>query len=83
VKRRDRLLAMLVAGCWGLNFPATAIALEHFPPLLMVALRFGLVAIPAVALVPRPKVKWRWLLGTGLGLGMLAWPRAHRLGASG
>jgi O-acetylserine/cysteine efflux transporter len=71
VKRRDRLLAMLVAGCWGLNFPATEIALEHFPPLLMVALRFGLVAIPAVALVPRPKVKWRWLLGTGLGLGML------------
>ena len=62
---------MLVAGCWGLNFPATAIALEHFPPLLMVALRFGLVAIPAVALVPRPNVKWRWLLGTGLGLGTL------------
>lgn len=68
---RDRLLALLVAVCWGLNFPATALALEHFPPLLMVALRFALVAIPTVLLVPRPQVKVRWLVGAGLGIGLL------------
>lgn len=68
---RDQLLALLVAVVWGLNFPATAIALEHFPPLLMVALRFALVAVPALLLVPRPQVPWRWLLGVGLGIGLL------------
>lgn len=68
---RDRLLALLVAVCWGLNFPATALALQHFPPLLMVALRFALVAIPTVLLVPRPQVKARWLIGVGLGIGVL------------
>ncbi|HYI57656.1 MAG TPA: EamA family transporter, partial [Microlunatus sp.] len=68
---RDRLLALLVAVCWGLNFPATALALQHFPPLLMVALRFSLVAIPTLFLIPRPKVELRWLLGTGLGIGVL------------
>ncbi len=68
---RDRLLAALVAIVWGINFPATALALEHFPPLLLVALRYSLIAIPTLLLVPRPKVKWRWLLGVGLGIGVL------------
>ena len=68
---RDQLRALLVAAVWGLNFPATAVALEHFPPLLMVALRFTLVAVPALLLVPRPQVPLRWLLGVGLGIGLL------------
>ena len=68
---RDRLLACLVAVCWGVNFPATALALEHFPPLFMVALRFALVALPALVLVPRPPVPLRWLVGVGLGIGIL------------
>jgi O-acetylserine/cysteine efflux transporter len=68
---RDRLLACLVAVCWGVNFPATALALEHFPPLFMVAVRFSLVALPALLLVPRPPVPLRWLIGVGLGIGIL------------
>ncbi|NMR19337.1 EamA family transporter [Cellulomonas fimi] len=68
---RDRLLAVVVAVCWGLNFPATALGLEHFPPLLMVALRFTLLAIPTLLLVPRPDVPLRWLVGMGLGIGVL------------
>lgn len=71
VPLRDRFLAVLVAVCWGVNFPATALALEHFPPLFMVALRFTLVAIPALLLVPRPQVPLRWLVGVGLGIGLL------------
>jgi O-acetylserine/cysteine efflux transporter len=68
---RDRLLAVIVAVCWGLNFPATALALEHFPPFFLVALRFALIAIPTVLFVPRPRIKLRWLLGAGLGIGLL------------
>ncbi len=68
---RDRLLAVLVAVVWGANFPATALALEQFPPLFLVALRFMLVAIPALLLVPRPQVPLRWLFGVGLGIGLL------------
>lgn len=71
VPLRDRLLACLVAVCWGVNFPATALALEHFPPLFMVALRFALVALPALLFVPRPPVPLRWLIGVGLGIGIL------------
>jgi O-acetylserine/cysteine efflux transporter len=71
VPPRDQLLALLVAVVWGLNFPATVVALEHFPPLLMGALRFALVAVPALLLVPRPQVPLRWLLGVGLGIGLL------------
>jgi len=68
---RDRLLALFVVVCWGLNFPATALALEHFPPLFLVALRFSIIAIPTLLFIPRPKVPFRWLLGVGLGIGTL------------
>ena len=68
---RDRLLALIVAVCWGINFPATALALEHFPPLFLVALRYALIAIPTIFLIPRPKVPLRWLIGAGIGIGTL------------
>jgi len=68
---RHRLLALLVAVCWGVNFPATALALEHFPPLFLVALRFAIIAIPTLIFIPRPQVPVRWLLGVGLGIGTM------------
>lgn len=68
---RDRLLAVFVAVVWGLNFPAIHLSLEQFPPLFLVALRFALVAVPTLLLVPRPAVAWRWLLGYGAGFGVL------------
>ena len=68
---RDRLLALLVAVLWGLNFPAIHLSLLQFPPFFLVALRFSLIAIPVVVLVPRPVVPWRWLLGYGIGFGVL------------
>jgi O-acetylserine/cysteine efflux transporter len=68
---RDRILAVVVAVCWGLNFPATALALDHFPPLFLVAFRFALIALPTLLFVPRPQIKLRWLLGAGLGIGLL------------
>ena len=68
---RDRLLALAVPVLWGLNFPATAYSLQHYPPFLAAALRFTLLAIPTILLVPRPQVRTIWLIGTGFGLGVL------------
>jgi O-acetylserine/cysteine efflux transporter len=68
---RDRLLAAFVAVCWGINFPATALALEHFPPFFLVALRYTLLAIPTLLFIPRPKIPLQWLLGVGVGIGIL------------
>ncbi|MFC5993072.1 EamA family transporter [Pseudonocardia hispaniensis] len=66
---RDRSLAALVAVLWGVNFVAIHVGLQHFPPLLLAALRFGVIAVPTVVLVPRPRVPLRWLVGYGLGFG--------------
>jgi O-acetylserine/cysteine efflux transporter len=68
---RDRLLAVLVAVVWGLNFVAIHVSLAQFPPFFLVAVRFAVIAIPTVLLVPRPAVPWRWVLGYGLGFGTL------------
>ena len=62
-------LACIVATLWGLNFLAIHASLEQFPPLFLVALRFALMALPALLLVPRPQVPLRWLIGYGLGFG--------------
>ena len=62
---------MVVAVVWGLNFPATALALEHFPPFLLAAVRFTLLAVPTVLFVPRPRIPFGRLLLVGSGLGVL------------
>lgn len=68
---RHVLLALVVATLWGLNFLAIHASLQHFPPLFLVALRFGVMAVPTILLVPRPAVPTRWLVGYGLGFGTL------------
>lgn len=66
-----RLLAVSVAVMWGLNFIAIDASLGQFPPFLLVALRFAIIAVPTLLLVPRPQVPVRWLLGYGIGFGTL------------
>ena len=68
---RDAALATLVAVIWGANFLAIDRGLAAVPPLLFVALRFVLVCLPAVFLVPRPDVPWRvvLLIGVTMSLG--------------
>lgn len=68
---RDRMLALVVALLWGVNFTAIHLSLEQFPPFFLVALRFTLLAVPTILLVPRPDVPVRWLVGYGLGFGTL------------
>lgn len=66
---RDRLLALSVAALWGINFLAVDFGLTQFPPLFFAGIRFLVIAVPTVLLVPWPGVHWKWLVGYGLGFG--------------
>lgn len=60
-------LALLVAAIWGINFTVIVIGLGSFPPLLLAALRFVVVALPALVL-PRPNLPWSRLVAIGATL---------------
>lgn len=71
VTRRDSLLAALVATVWGFNFVVIDWGMDGVPPLLFVGIRFLVVLVPAVFLIPRPAVPWRTLalVGTFMSTG--------------
>ena len=71
VPARSVILVVCVAALWGVNFVVIHVGLEHFPPLLFNALRFTLMAVPAIFLVGRPRVAWRVVLGFGFMLGVV------------
>lgn len=70
MRSRDLVLLLAVTAAWGINFTVVDIALHQIPPLLFVAVRFVLVAFPAILFVPPPGVGWRWLVIIGLLLGV-------------
>jgi O-acetylserine/cysteine efflux transporter len=61
VPARDALLAVLVAVVWGVNFVVIDWGLGDMPPLVLAGLRFVVVLVPAIFLVPRPPVPWTTL----------------------
>ncbi|MBH3428389.1 EamA family transporter [Pseudomonas alkylphenolica] len=71
---KDLLLALVVIVAWGLNFVVIKVGLDGLPPMLLGALRFALVALPAVFLIKRPQLPWRWLIAYGatISLGQFA-----------
>lgn len=71
---KDLLLALVVIVAWGVNFVVIKVGLDGLPPMLLGALRFALVALPAVFLVKRPQLPWRWLIAYGatISLGQFA-----------
>ncbi len=66
---RHFLLALCVVVIWGSNFVVIRVGLNEFPSLLFAALRFSLATLPAIFLLPRPKVGWRNLAAYGLLVG--------------
>jgi O-acetylserine/cysteine efflux transporter len=66
VTPRHLVLGLLVALIWGVNFVAIDLGLRDTLPLVLVALRFALVAVPLVFLVPKPDAPWRVIVGIGL-----------------
>ncbi len=67
-------LAALVAAIWGFNFVVIDWGMAGVPPLLFAALRFTVVLLPAIFLVPRPDAPWRTIAGVGvfMSLGQFA-----------
>jgi O-acetylserine/cysteine efflux transporter len=71
MKLQDIFLALLVVLIWGTNFSFIKIGLEELPPILFSALRFAIVAIPAVFFIPFPKTSVWNVVGVGIFLGVL------------
>ena len=69
--RRHLLLVTAVMIVWGFNFVPIHWGLESFPPLLFAALRFAIVAIPAVFFIKAPKIHWGYVVGVGFFLSAL------------
>ena len=47
-------ILIAVTFLWGMNFAAAKIGLEYFPPIFMMALRWGLLGMMLAPLVPLP-----------------------------
>lgn len=67
---KDWLAALVVVVAWGLNFVVIKQGLSEIPPLLLGALRFSLVAFPAVFFIKRPALPWRIILLYGLTISL-------------
>ncbi|MGY5452407.1 EamA family transporter [Agarivorans sp. MS3-6] len=85
MKPLDVFFALLVATIWGVNFSVIKFGLMEWPPVLFSALRFAVVAIPAVLIVPFPKTAVRNVLAVGVFLGVIKFSLlfiAMKVGAS-
>ncbi|HTD07115.1 EamA family transporter [Undibacterium sp.] len=67
---RQLATAFIVIFLWGMNFVVIKIGLKGIPPFLLGALRFALVAFPAILFLPRPKVPLKWLLAYALTISL-------------
>jgi len=56
---------------WGVNFAVTKVGLVQFPPLVMLTLRFALVAAVLLPFVSLPHGRWREILLLSFTLGAL------------
>ena len=74
VNLRDTALAALVTTIWGFNFVVIGWGMQGVPPLMFAAIRFTVVLVPAVFLVPRPDAPWRTVatIGAFMSLGQFA-----------
>lgn len=64
-------LAVSVTVLWGFTFVAIKVGLGEFPPLLFVAFRYIVVAVPTVLFVPRQNMAWGWIIAVGMTMGVL------------
>lgn len=82
---RSLLLALLITFIWGVNFVVIKLSVADAPPLFVAALRFAVAALPAVFLVPLPRVRWQILVGYGVTVGVIQFGLVYlalRLGVS-
>jgi O-acetylserine/cysteine efflux transporter len=67
----DLALTVVVMVLWGLNFVVAKIGLQELPPMLMVGLRFALVAAILIAFVPFPRGHIGKIVGLSISMGAL------------
>ncbi|NLY73096.1 MAG: EamA family transporter, partial [Tissierellia bacterium] len=70
MNRKDALLALLVVIIWGANFTVIKLGLGGVPSMLLVAIRYSLVAFPAVFIIKKPKTSWNYIIWYGLTVGV-------------
>lgn len=70
MKRKDLILALLVVIVWGANFTVIRLGLNGVPSMLLVALRYTLVAFPAIFFVKKPNIELKYLLFYGFSVGV-------------
>ncbi len=66
------LLAISISVIWGFNFCVCKFGLDHIPPFLFAAIRFGLTAFPLMLFIKRPQVPLTSLILLGALHGFLA-----------
>ena len=55
---KNTVLVLLIIIIWCANFTVIKVGLEEIPPVLFSALRFDIVALPAVFFIPFPKTSF-------------------------
>ncbi len=68
---RDILAALLVMLLWGVNFSMGKLGLRELPPLLLMAVRFGLVALLLCPFFPLPRRSILKVMGLAFTVGLL------------
>lgn len=68
---RDIGMGVLVALIWGFNFVVADEAVQDVPPLLLVALRYAVVALVFLWVTGRGGIPWRYLCAVGLLYGVV------------
>lgn len=71
ISLRDWSFFALVMLIWGVNFAVTKVGLLQFPPLVMLTLRFALVALVLLPFVSLPHRRWREIFLLSFTLGAL------------
>ena len=61
MKKIDVFLALMVPLLWGMGFVVAKPAVDQFPPILLMAMRFGVTAMLLIWFVPIPRAALRSL----------------------
>lgn len=74
MKTRDLILAIIIVTIWGVNFTVIKLGLGGVPPILLVALRYTLAALPAIFFIKKPQTSWKMIAayGTTVGIGQFS-----------
>jgi len=71
MKPLDAVVGLLIAALWGLNFAVAKTGLGQFPPILMIALRFALVAALLVPMAAMPRLRLKEIAYLSVTLGLI------------